>query len=499
MRKIRTIAVIAFMALALQASAKDPKWLKSVRNSVFNVVAYDTDGRELSRSRGFFISTDGTGITDRSVLVGADKAVTIDAAGTTRQIQVVTGADDIYDAVRFSLQPDKKLTAVQLSKVQALEGGQVFILTLSSDGKTALKPTSVSKTMKIDGDRFYYNLSLPFDSAYTGCPVFDDDGHFVGEVCPAYAFCDDTVFLQGDNLYSFGFPYLYRFDRRGENKKIICEVDMPQPIIWQVMFSKTDVYVLYYYFLEYEQTTDSGGNIIWLPGEPRDDRITGILHISLVDGSYEDITPESDCKYRDVLNFRVEDDGLYFYYCDTDEDALVTNDMKTDSERYAWRAEHQWHTVYYYNAKTKDTSTILCKKGTWDYSFGNGFIIEKEGRIGTDRRIVFLNLDGTMIRELEKDRRFITSVNSDKDLIYAYGASETGSHVYSLCNFTTGEVERQVTVPYTFIVYAAAGDSYYGMDSDSPYGFGFAILFWISKEDFWAGNLDRAVYFPPNK
>ena len=330
-------------------------------------------------------------------------------------------------------------------------------------------------------------------------PVFDDDGHFVGEVCPAYAFCDDTVFLQGDNLYSFGFPYLYRFDRRGENKKIICEVDMPQPIIWQVMFSKTDVYVLYYYFLEYEQTTDSGGNIIWLPGEPRDDRITGILHISLVDGSYEDITPESDCKYRDVLNFRVEDDGLYFYYCDTDEDALVTNDMKTDSERYAWRAEHQWHTVYYYNAKTKDTSTILCKKGTWDYSFGNGFIIEKEGRIGTDRRIVFLNLDGTMIRELEKDRRFITSVNSDKDLIYAYGASETGSHVYSLCNFTTGEVERQVTVPYTFIVYAAAGDSYYGMDSDSPYGFGFAILFWISKEDFWAGNLDRAVYFPPNK
>lgn len=182
MRKIRTIAVIAFMALALQASAKDPKWLKSVRNSVFNVVAYDTDGRELSRSRGFFISTDGTGITDRSVLVGADKAVTIDAAGTTRQIQVVTGADDIYDAVRFSLQPDKKLTAVQLSKVQALEGGQVFILTLSSDGKTALKPTSVSKTMKIDGDRFYYNLSLPFDSAYTGCPVFDDDGAAIGIV-----------------------------------------------------------------------------------------------------------------------------------------------------------------------------------------------------------------------------------------------------------------------------------------------------------------------------
>ncbi|MBR6999421.1 MAG: hypothetical protein IKI01_02260 [Lachnospiraceae bacterium] len=325
-------------------------------------------------------------------------------------------------------------------------------------------------------------------------PSYDDDGQIVGEVCPSYAFPGDTVLLQGDYLYSFGFPYLYRFDRRGENEKIICEVDMPQPIIWQVLYSKTDAYVLYYYFTEYEQTTDSGGNIIWLPGEPRDDRITGILHVSLVDGSYEDITPESDCKYRDVLNFRVEDDGLFFYYCDTDEDELVTNDMKTDSERYSWRAEHQWHTVYYYNAKTKDTSIILSKKGTWDYSFGDGFIIEKEGRIGTDRRIVFLNLDGTMIRELEKDKRFVTSVNSDKDLIYAYSASEAGRHVYCLCNLMTDEVERQVTVPYTFMVYAATGDSYYGLDSDSPYGFGIGILFWISKEDFWEGRLDQAEY-----
>lgn len=325
-------------------------------------------------------------------------------------------------------------------------------------------------------------------------PSYDDYGHFIGEVCPSFAFRGDTVFLQGDYLYSFGFPYLYRFDRRGENEKIICELDIPNPIIWQVMFSKTDMYMLYYYDWEYEQTMDTAGNRIWLPGERREDRITGILHVSLVDGSYEDITPESDCKYRDVLNFRVEDDGLYFYYCDTDEDALVTNDMKTDSERYAWRAEHQWHTVYYYNAKKKDTSIILSKKGTWDYSFGDGFIIEKEGTGGIERRVTILNLDGTQIWKLDEDKRFITSVNSDKDLIYAYSASEAGRYVYCLCNYITGEVERQVTVPYTFIVYAAAGDSYYGGDSDSPYGFGSTILFWISKEDFWAGRLDQAEY-----
>ena len=325
-------------------------------------------------------------------------------------------------------------------------------------------------------------------------PSYDDDGQIVGEVCPSYAFPGDTVLLQGDYLYSFGFPYLYRFDRRGENEKIICEVDMPQPIIWQVLYSKTDAYVLYYYFTEYEQTTDSGGNIIWLPGEPRDDRITGILHVSLADGSYEDITPESDCKYRDVLNFRVEDDGLFFYYCDTDEDELVTNDMKTDSERYAWRAEHQWRTVYYYNAKTKDTSIILSKKGTWDYSFGDGFIIEKEGRIGIDRRITFLDFEGKKIRELEEDKRFIDSVNSDKGLFYAYSATETGNYVYALCDLTTGEEERQVTVPNTFVVRAAVGDSYYGYDSDSPYGPGKPILFWISKEDFWAGRLNQAEY-----
>ena len=325
-------------------------------------------------------------------------------------------------------------------------------------------------------------------------PSYDDDGQIVGEVCPSYAFPGDTVLLQGDYLYSFGFPYLYRFDRRGENEKIICEVDMPQPIVWQVMFSKTDAYVLYYYFLEYEQTTDSGGHIIWLPGEPRDDRITGILHISLVDGSYEDITPKSDCKYRDVLNFRVEDDGLFFYYCDTDEDEMVTNDMETDAERYAWRAEHQWHTVYYYNAKTKETRTILSKKGTWDYSFGDGFIVETEAIEEENRRRTILNPEGINIRKLDEDRKYVTFVDSDKGLIYSYYVPETKSYVYCIYNLTTGEEERQVTAPMTFRVQAAAGDSYYGFDADSPYGPGRPIQFWISKEDFWAGRFDQAVY-----
>lgn len=324
-------------------------------------------------------------------------------------------------------------------------------------------------------------------------PTYDENGQPIGEVCTSYNLSNNTCFLLGENIYSFSFPCLYRFDRRGENVKTICELDMPQPIIWQTVYSKTDMYLFFYYDCEYEQTIDSGGHTIWLPGKRREDHITGILHVSLVDGSYEDITPKSDCKYRDVLNFRVEDAGLFFYYCDTDEDEMVTLNMETDSERYAWRAKHQCHTVYYYDAKKKDTLAILSKKGTFDYSFGDGFIVEKEGTGGIERQITILNLDGTQITELDEDKQYTTFVNSDKDLIYAYYIPETMEYTYCLFNIATGQVEQQVTTPMSFELDAAVGNSYYGLDFATPLGRASAF-FWISKEDFWKGKLDQLVY-----
>lgn len=182
MKLYRHFIIMAAILLPLAAQAKEPKWVKQVKNSVFEVIAYDGNGQEKGRSHGFFIGTDGTGITDLSILSGASSAVTVDAAGITRPINKVVGADDIYDVVRFTVTPDKKLCAMPLAPVQTLEGGEVRLLPFAPDGKPQTVGMTVKSCQKIAGDRFYYVLENPWQESFTGCPVIDEDGTAIGIV-----------------------------------------------------------------------------------------------------------------------------------------------------------------------------------------------------------------------------------------------------------------------------------------------------------------------------
>lgn len=191
MKRTAILTAMAAIILAMPASAKTPKWFKSQKNSVIHVITYDKDGQELARSNGFFISADGTGITDLSVLKNAYSAVTVDAAGTERPIQVILGANDMYDAARFQVTPDKKLSAVSLAGNKESEGSAISILPFGAAKAKELVSASVSKSMDIDDSHFYYNLSLPFDSALAGCPVINESGEVVGMVQNGMA--SDTV------------------------------------------------------------------------------------------------------------------------------------------------------------------------------------------------------------------------------------------------------------------------------------------------------------------
>lgn len=181
-RRILLAITCTFLFTSASTGAKVPKWLKSVRNSVFEVIAYDSEGQEKGRSHGFFIDSDGTGISDRSVFVGADRAVTVDAAGIERPVNLILGANDMYDVVRFSVTPDKKLKSVTLSPVMSSKGNTVSVLPYSTDKKAGIVGACIGLTMDLQNDRYYYNLETAFDSSYVGCPVMDEDGMAIGIV-----------------------------------------------------------------------------------------------------------------------------------------------------------------------------------------------------------------------------------------------------------------------------------------------------------------------------
>lgn len=195
------LTALAAILLSLPLAAKTPKWYKSQKNSVFQVIAYNAEGKESGRSTGFFISKDGTGITDLGVLKNACSAKTVDAAGTVRPIQVILGANDMYDAVKFQVIPDKKLCAVSLAVRKQDEGSQVYALPFMAERFDRVQAASVSKSMDIDGGHFYYNLALPCDSCLWGCPVFNEQGLVIGmiqngQVGDAVSYALDANFIR---------------------------------------------------------------------------------------------------------------------------------------------------------------------------------------------------------------------------------------------------------------------------------------------------------------
>ncbi|MBO7415982.1 MAG: tetratricopeptide repeat protein [Bacteroidaceae bacterium] len=172
------IAVLISALMPAFANAKAPKWFKSARKAMFEIVAYDDDGRETARSHGFFTDSDGTGITGLSVLSGAAKAVTIDGQGITRPVEIILGADDTYDVVRFRVRTDKKFTALTPAAHGAAKDDKVYILPSGSDPME----TSVKEIKAIAGDHRYYTLQTPWDIALLECPVMDSEGRVTGIV-----------------------------------------------------------------------------------------------------------------------------------------------------------------------------------------------------------------------------------------------------------------------------------------------------------------------------
>lgn len=176
------LPALAAVLFSLPLAAKTPKWYKSQKNSVVQIISYDSEGNESARGKGFFISKDGTGVTGLDIFNNAYSAKTIDGNGIERPVQVILGADGMYEVVRFQVTPDKKICAASLSEQKQDEQTSVSILPFQTARYDQTATASVSKSMVIDDSHFYYNLSLPSDTTLSGCPVFNQEGKVIGMI-----------------------------------------------------------------------------------------------------------------------------------------------------------------------------------------------------------------------------------------------------------------------------------------------------------------------------
>lgn len=191
--KLRLILpALAALLFSTHIAAKTPKWYKAQKNSVVRIISYNADGSELARSNGFFISKDGTGITDLAVFKNAYSAITIDGNGIERPVQIILGADDMYDVAKFQVTPDKKLTVAGMPTGQEQETGSIVsALPYASKSFGECLQASVIKSMAVNDNRYYYNLALASDPELSGCPLFNDEGNAIGMIQAGNA--SDTI------------------------------------------------------------------------------------------------------------------------------------------------------------------------------------------------------------------------------------------------------------------------------------------------------------------
>lgn len=177
MKKILFLVLAALCAVG--AYAQKPAELN---HAVVNVIAYDASGNVLRNAYGFLTGSEGEVVAPYQLLKGAARADVINWKGETAQAMRIIGASSEYDLVRFTTDlPTKKLIVLLPASDHAGKGQQVQVAHYSNEKKSLPATAEVTAADLYNGN-YYYELNVPNEERYFGCPVLDAEGHVLAVV-----------------------------------------------------------------------------------------------------------------------------------------------------------------------------------------------------------------------------------------------------------------------------------------------------------------------------
>ena len=181
MRKTIFITICAMGISGLWAQEL-PKWSKKARKAVFSVITYNADNKILNTGNGFYIDSEGTGVSDYSLFKGAHKAVVVTSDGKELPVTLILGANDMYDVVRFKTETPKKQESLIPATTQGKGNEKVYIMPYSTQNSINGISGTIQNVDSIGNNSFYYTLSMSTGAKDVSCPVMNENGEVIGMI-----------------------------------------------------------------------------------------------------------------------------------------------------------------------------------------------------------------------------------------------------------------------------------------------------------------------------
>lgn len=179
--KKNLLLTLVLCLLAQWSVAQAPKWVEKAKRAVFSVVTYDENDKILNTGNGFFVTEDGIALSDYGLFKGAQRAVVINSEGTQMPVDVILGANDMYDVVKFRVAiSGKKVPALVVSATAPAVGASVYLLPYSTQKDRSYTAGQVKEDSKIEGNFHYYTLDMRLKDKMVSCPVMTADGQVLG-------------------------------------------------------------------------------------------------------------------------------------------------------------------------------------------------------------------------------------------------------------------------------------------------------------------------------
>ena len=202
----RLLTLLLFIApafLPTTAAGKISKPLKKAHEATCSVMTYDADGTLIGTGQGFFVGERAELLAPYTLFLGARSAVTTDAAGVTRQVLKVKGANELYDVIRLSIETDKKLRALTADSLVLSEGQRLYLPPVSTAKKETGDWLTVRKVEELSAGHSYYTLNGPTaKSQLAGRPLLTEEGQLAAVLQPSAE--GDTIFYALDARFGAG-------------------------------------------------------------------------------------------------------------------------------------------------------------------------------------------------------------------------------------------------------------------------------------------------------